>query len=70
MSEPFMPTPVDSGDRDVIDEREAEQLGADNPNVAASPGDNIHETHIGDEAEDADSDEVAKAAAELDKQAS
>jgi hypothetical protein len=54
---------------DTVDEQQAHQLDGSNPNIAAGVGDYNHENHIGDEAEDADTDEVARIGAHLDGQA-
>lgn len=64
MSETSMPE-----HRDTISAREVKQLAATDPNLAAGVGDYDHHNFIGDEAGDADTDEVALAGAELDRQA-
>ncbi len=66
MSDSTMP---DTGHRDAIDLHEVDQLTAGDPNLAASGGDNDHHNHIGDDADDADTDEVALIGAALDRRA-
>ncbi len=71
MSEPSIPTTGEpTGEyREVVDVQETDQLGAHNPNVAAGVGDYDHHNFIGDDADDEGDDEVARAGAELDRQA-
>lgn len=53
MSEPNNPAQEQpTGNRSIIDKAETTHLPSEDPNVAASPGDNDHENHIGDPADD------------------